>query len=447
MRRYDEVACAVDTVLLPRAGVDLGRWAVVACDQFTSQPECWRDVEELVGDAPSTLRLIYPEVYLGEPDGDRRIADIRRSMAAYLDGGVLERHEGLIYVERETGGRTRRGLVLCLDLERYDYAKGAASLIRATEGTIVSRLPPRVKIRCGAPLELPHIMVLVDDPADTVIGPVAARAGAGLTCVYDFELMRGAGHVTGYRVDDLALEASVMEALAALARPASFAARYGLGEGEHPVLLFAMGDGNHSLATAKAIWDATKAAATDPATVMASPSRWALVELVNVHDRSLDFEPIHRVLFDVVAGRDPVAELVGRAEWGCSVAEVASVDALREAVDRAPPGEQRIGVVRAGGLAVVTVANPPASLAVGTLQAFLDGFVAGHGARELDYVHDTDPVVSLGRRPGNVGFYLPAMSKGDLFRSVVLDGALPRKTFSMGESMDKRFYLECRALG
>jgi len=430
MRRYEEAGCAVADVLLPRADIDIQKWAVVACDQFTSQPEYWQAVEDFVGEAPSTLRLIFPEVFLGEPDKDQRIRAIRESMSRYLDERVLEPREGLVYLERETGDGLRRGLVLALDLEQYDYSKGSSSLVRATEGTIVDRLPPRIAIREGAPLELPHIMVLIDDPEGTVIEPLAARKHE-LRPLYELDLMMGSGHLTGWCVEEREIEEATIGAIAALGQREVFERRYGLEGQGRPVLLYAMGDGNHSLATAKAIWEATKAKATDLEAVMNSPTRYALVELVNVHDESLVFEPIHRVLFDIAADRDPVAEMAASFRGAFELEEVSSLEAMTGVVDVVEPGLHRFGVVTAKGFAVATVTAPKANLAVGTLQEFLDGFMAEKGARELDYVHDTEPVATLGSRPGNVGFYLPGMSKQALFESVILDGALPRKTFSM----------------
>ncbi len=442
MRRYESAGIAVSEVLLPKAGTTLEKWAVVACDQYTSQPEYWQQVGRLVGDAPSTLRMIYPEVYLGDRDRDQRIAGIRESMSRYLDQGVLEPRDGIVYVERQTGNRVRKGLVLCVDLEAYDYTKGSASLIRATEGTILDRLPPRVAIREGAPLELPHIMVLIDDPDDTVIGQLSTRRDK-LEPLYDFELMKGSGRVAGYLVGDRALEQQLVAALEQLADPAAFSARYGLDR-ERPVLLHAMGDGNHSLATAKAIWEEIKQNAGDAQAVLDSPARHALVELVNVHDPALSFEPIHRVLFNVEL--DLVGEL--RAVFGprLTAREVSSLDEMTAEVDEQVPGRHRFGVVHRSAFAVIEVAEPEANLAAGTLQGFLDGFLAGGGAKEVDYVHGTDAVVSLAHQAGNIGLYLPAMSKQELFKTVILDGALPRKTFSMGEAHEKRFYIECRRL-
>ncbi|HEX5943507.1 MAG TPA: DUF1015 domain-containing protein, partial [Anaerolineales bacterium] len=289
MKIINDLGIQIPQVYLPRTGTDLTKWAVIACDQFTSQPEYWNEVEKIVGDAPSTLNLTFPEVYLEKPDGDERIKNIQATMRKYMDEGVLQPHDGLVYVERTVDGKTRKGIVLCLDLESYDYNKGSSSLIRATEGTIVDRLPPRMKIREGATIELPHILVLIDDPNRTVIEPLGA-AKSKLETLYDFDLMLDSGHLAGYAVND-ELENQVVEALRALASPETFAAKYGIGM-DQPVLLFAMGDGNHSLATAKAIWEKIKSQVG-----MDHPARYALVEIENVHDEGLEFEPIHRVLF------------------------------------------------------------------------------------------------------------------------------------------------------
>lgn len=445
MRTYESAGVAVADVLIPRPGTDLTKWAVVACDQYTSEPEYWQKVADFVAGAPSTLELIYPEVFLGEQNPDARIASIRKAMRRYLDDGLLVSHEGLVYVERQAAGKTRRGLVLAIDLEQYDYSKGSRSLVRATEGTIVERIPPRVRIRKGAPLELPHIMILIDDPQDRVMGPVREHKGT-LQKLYDFELMMSSGHLGGWLVDDRRLEQSVMNELGALREPGAFSRKYGLGP-DVPVLLYAMGDGNHSLATAKSIWETTKQEATDKAAVMGELTRYALVELVNVHDEALVFEPIHRVLFELASGRDPVAELA--AHYGPRLREerVASFEAMKAKVDESRGALQRIGVVRPDGCRVVEIREADTKLPVGTLQAILDPFVKSQGAVQIDYVHGADVVQSLGAKSGNIGFYLPAMDKHDLFRAVIADGALPRKTFSMGEAFEKRFYCECRKIG
>jgi hypothetical protein len=362
-------------------------------------------------------------------------------MRQYLDGSTLRPHEGMILVERAAAGKTRRGIVLCLDLERYDFNKGSSSLIRASEGTIVDRLPPRVKVRQGAALELPHILVLIDDPQRTVIEPIAALALEGrLPRLYDFDLMLDSGHLTGYALDETA-ETRTVASLRELARPEAFAARYGVPTDE-PVLLFAMGDGNHSLATAKAVWENVKSKVG-----MDHPARYALVEIENIHDAGLEFEPIHRVLFGLK--KDLAAAL--QAHFGKTLAfrRVPTADDMIRQVDGARGPGHRIGVVVGGtvpSFALIEIGQPSSNLPVGTLQAFLDPFVKGGGAERIDYVHGEEVVCQLGAQPGNAGFYVPGMDKSELFRTVILDGALPRKTFSMGEAKEKRFYMECRKI-
>jgi len=437
MKVINDIGIQIPQVYLPKPGTDLTKWAVIACDQFTSQPEYWNEVEKIVGDAPSTLNLTFPEVYLEKPGGEKRIQNIQATMRKYMDEGILQPHDGLVYVERTVGGRTRKGIVLCLDLERYDYTKGSSSLIRATEGTIVDRLPPRMKIREGALLELPHILVLIDDPNRTVIEPLRA-AKSKLEKLYDFDLMLESGHLAGYAVNQ-EFENKVVEALRGLAKPETFAAKYGVGK-DQPVLLFAMGDGNHSLATAKAIWEKMK-----PQVGMDHPARYALVEIENVHDEGLEFEPIHRVLFGLK--KDLFAELEKTFSKNLTYKPVASAQEMVKVVDSAKGPKQAVGLVGAGkGFGVIEIANPSSNLPVGTIQSFLDAFLKEGGAEKIDYVHGEDVTVKLGSQPNNAGFYLPGMSKSDLFKTVILDGALPRKTFSMGEAHEKRFYMEARKI-
>src|SRR5215208_463382 len=437
MKIIDELGIQIPQVYLPKAGTDLTKWAVIACDQFTSQPEYWNEVEKTVGDAPSTLNLTFPEVYLEQPGGDERIQNIQATMRKYMDEGILQPHNGLVYVERTFAGKTRKGIVLCLDLEAYDYTKGSSSLIRATEGTIVDRLPPRMKIREGAPLELPHILVLIDDPNCTVIEPLS-EARSRLNKLYDFDLMLESGHLAGYAVNE-EFENQVVEALRGLAKPETFASKYGIGK-DQPVLLFAMGDGNHSLATAKAIWEKIKAQVG-----MDHPARYALVEIENVHDEALQFEPIHRVLFGLK--KDLFAELEKTFGANFTYKPVASAEEMVKAVDSAQGEKQSIGLVGAGrDFGVIEIANPSSNLPVGTIQSFLDVFLKEGGAEKVDYVHGEDVTVKLGSQLNNAGFYLPGMNKSDLFKTVILDGALPRKTFSMGEAREKRFYMEARKI-
>ncbi len=439
MKKYDDLGILIPEVQLPKSGIDLKKWAVVACDQFTSEPEYWREVEKIVGDAPSTLNLTFPEVYLEAPGKDARIQNIQSCMRKYLDEGILEPRAGLIYVERSVAGKTRRGLVLALDLENYDYTRGSSSLIRATEGTIIERLPPRMKIREGAALELPHILVLIDDPGRTVI-EAAGAAKSRLQKLYDFDLMLDSGHLTGYAVDE-ALENQIVAALRGLASPQAFAAKYGIGSGK-PVLLFAMGDGNHSLATAKAVWEKLK-----PTVGMDHPARYALVEIENVHDEGLEFEPIHRVLFGLK--KDLMSSLQSFFGKDLAYTRLSGADEMVQRVDAAEGAKHLIGLVLGGAqpeYGLLEISHPASNLPVGSIQAFIDPFMKEGGADKIDYVHGSDVVRRLGAQAGNAAFYLPAMSKSALFKTVILDGALPRKTFSMGEAREKRFYMEARKI-
>ncbi|MDZ4158386.1 MAG: DUF1015 domain-containing protein [Anaerolineaceae bacterium] len=438
MTTYPDIGVQIPHLLLPKSGLDLTKWAVIACDQFTSQPEYWQQVEALVGDAPSTLNMILPEIYLESPDADQRIRRINAAMQRCLDQQLLESHAGIVLAERSYSGRTRHGILLALDLERYSYQEGSQSLIRATEGTILVRLPPRIRIRSQAPLELPHILVLIDDPGCTVIEPLV-EAYSGAQPLYDFELMLGSGRLRAHLLQDPQTWSQVHRALAALADPQRFSQRYGVGA-DKDVLLFAMGDGNHSFATAKSIWDQKRQSAAED-----HPARYALVEIVNVHDHGLEFEPIHRVLFGV--SEELPTALQRRFGERCRLTACANAQemvhqVLRQGGDR----QHSIGFVSPSGCGWMTISQPSSNLPVGTLQEFLDDWLQRGGAERIDYVHGEDVVTRLGSQPGNLGFYLPPMPKTELFKTVILDGALPRKTFSMGEAKEKRFYLECRLI-
>ena len=413
-------------ILLPR-DCDLSLWSVVACDQYTSQPEYWQRVEERVGRAPSALRLILPESCLEGPDVETDIMEINTTMSRYLrEGRFQEYPDSLFYVERALdSGAVRRGLIGMVDLEQYDYEPGSGAPIRATEGTVLSRIPPRVAVRKNAPIELPHVMLLADDPDRTVIEPLSEHTDE-MEPLYDFELMEQGGHLRGWRLTGEQKE-QVHTALAALADPAAFRNRYHLVEAL-PVLLFAVGDGNHSLATAKECYERQKRL-TPPEHWANLPARYALVELDNLHDASLEFEPIHRLVF----GAKP--------------------EELLEALTEYYPGAKRgdgtghkLAYVYGETQGVVSVPDPAAQLPVGTLQNFLDWYLARHKGVRVDYIHGEDVVRKLAAQPDTVGFLLPAMGKEELFPTVIRDGVLPRKTFSMGEAHDKRFYLEARRI-
>ncbi len=398
-------------ILLPK-NVDWEKWSVVACDQYTSEPEYWDEVEKIVGDAPSTLRLTLPEIYLESEDAPARIAKIGEAMERYAS--EMEKIENaFIYVERTlTDGRIRRGIVGKVDLEAYNYEKGAKSPIRATEGTVIERIPPRLRVREGATMELPHIMILIDDRKKTVIEPLIDKKGEKL---YDFDLMQGGGHIAGYKVSAEDNE-KIQEAIAGLAE--AFTAR----TGEESPFVLAMGDGNHSLATAKAYYENIKKTLS-PEEAAVHPARYALAEIVNLHDASLVFEPIHRVIFGV----EP-EKVLADFEAFCKANES----------DNAP---QEIPYCYKGGKGVLKIEKPVSPLAVGTLQRFLD-----EKGIKTDYIHGADVVERLGTEEGNMGFLLPPMDKNALFDTVEADGVLPRKTFSMGEANEKRFYLEARKI-
>lgn len=520
--RFKAFGVNIPEILLPAEGADLAKWAVIACDQYTSQPDYWENVSREVGQEPSTLKLIFPEIYLKDNDKESRIENINRTMRQYLDEGVLEPQKpGFILVDRSTPlTPSRKGLIIAVDLECYDYTPGSRTLIRATEGTVLDRIPPRVKIRENADIELPHIMVLIDDPEKTVIEKLYSGREK-YKKLYDFELMQGGGHIKAWKVEDDESLLEVAEALGKLADPEAFRQKYGLDESgdgsvdgsennspegalsihkpggsaansrrvsctcSGDVLLFAAGDGNHSLATAKAHWENVKAGlmkgpkanakhagSGESSPIPEHPARYALVELVNVHDDGLAFEPIHRVLFGI--NRSAIEEQITSAagnlrgvEFKLFDSKAAMESRLQElkngsAAEAANSGSSLAGksklphvipFILEGTYGLLIVREPSSNLEVGTLQAILDELVknsAGtHGADagiEIDYIHGEQVVTEIGSKAGCMGFYLPAMSKHDLFRTVILDGVLPRKTFSMGEAEEKRYYLECRKI-
>lgn len=437
MKNFPNIAIQVPDILLPKSGISLSKWAVIACDQFTSQPEYWQEVKDIVGASPSTYNMILPEVYLGKPEESELIERTHQKMFEYLQNELFDVLEGFILVERTVSGKKRHGLVLALDLEHYDYNKGSQSLIRATEGTILQRLPPRMKIREGAPLELPHILVLIDDPIGVVIEPMIEKKVL-LHKIYDFELMLGSGHLNGYLVDQEQDIEQITNSLAELAKPESFYKKYNVDKGQS-VLLFAMGDGNHSLATAKAIWENLK-----PNVSMDHPARYALVEIENIHDPGLVFEPIHRIVFNLK--EDAISAMRGFFSENFDFRAVDTAEEMMNAVDFQKGNAHSIGLIQESGFGLATIQNPKSNLPVGTIQSFLDDWLEKKMAGEIDYVHGFEPVQKLGSLPKNLGIYLPAMEKSDLFKTVILDGALPRKTFSMGEAHEKRFYMESRRI-
>jgi len=435
----EKIGIHIPEILLPGKDVDLNKWAVIACDQFTSEPEYWDRVEKLAGDCPSTYHMILPEAWLNRPEKDDRIDYAQSKMQEYLDNNILEPHKGFILVERTVGDEIQTGLLVALDLDKYDYHKGSKSLVRATEGTILDRLPPRMQVRRGAQLELPHILVLYDDPKMRVLTPVLEQRQA-LPMAYDFDLMEGSGHITGHFIEDEDLLNGIIQNIADLISSESYREKYGeIKDADEAPLLFAVGDGNHSLATAKAIWEELK-----PTVCPDHPARFALVELVNLHDPSLKFEPIHRVLFNV--GEEFRHALLAYFEANILEFPANTFEDMKGAVLDETRSGQSVGMITQDMHYILQFSVPDHNLPVGTLQEFLDHYIQDHPEVEIDYVHGDDVLDKLASEPGNIGFYLPPITKDNFFKSVILDGSLPRKTFSMGHARDKRFYLEARRI-
>ena len=430
---WDKFGFHIPEIMVPKAGTDYSKWAVVACDQYTSEPEYWENVEEIVGDAPSTLRLMLPEIFLDKEGEAERIKAIRETMDKYMADGTLETlAPGCMLVKRTAEGRTRLGLVIATDLEAYDFNKGSKSLTRATEGTVVERIPPRLRIREGAPIELPHILILIDDPEKSVIEPLV---NAPMKQIYDTDLMLEGGHITGCFIEEKDLEGA-KDALSELFDKAI--EKYGEGN----VIFQAMGDGNHSLATAKTNWENIKKTLS-PEEAAIHPARYALCEIENIHDEGIVFEPIHRVIFakNGQSGEELVKEAVELLNEQNEKAYIALEGTA------APEGGFAIPCLAGEQRGTIVVEGPSAQLEVGALQNALDVMVKERKSVDIDYIHGTKALESLSAEAGNAGFALPAMDKFMLFPAVAADGALPRKTFSMGEANEKRYYIESRYIG
>ena len=417
-------------ILLPKKDLDAEKWAVVACDQYTSERDYWKAVEDFTEGSPSTLNLIFPECYLEEPGKEERIQSINEMMEGYLEDEVLDEYrDSFILVERTTESGTRYGLMAALDLERYDYSKDSVSLIRATEGTILDRIPPRKEIRRNASLELPHIMVLISDRERAIIEPLRDRKDE-LQLVYDTDLMMNGGHIRGYLVNSESDVEGILE---------GFGNLYEKLDPENP-LLFAMGDGNHSLATAKSCWEDLKKTLTEEEREN-HPARFALVELENIYDEGLMFEPIHRVFFNV-KWHDFQDELM-KNSISVHLHRVADTAEIVRSINNSM--KQEFGLINENGYYTVELTKPSAFLAAGTIQNVIDSLVRD-GKCGIDYIHGIDVTEELGRKPGNIGVILPDVSKDTFFESILKDKAFPRKTFSIGHANEKRFYMEARKI-
>lgn len=408
-------------ILLPK-NADMSKWSVVACDQYTSEPEYWNEVKKIVGDSPSTLNLTLPEIYLEDANVADSINSINKNMETLLNEDFFTEYKNsMIYLERtQNDGKVREGVIGVVDLEDYSYEKGSQTLIRATEKTVIERIPPRVKIRENASLELPHIMILIDDEKKEIIENLKNEVTSE-NKVYDFDLMKKGGHIKGYVLSADSAK-GVISKLEKLADKDNFETKYGVKD--KGVLLFAMGDGNHSLATAKACYEHIKEELKEEA--LNHPSRYALVELVNLHSEALEFEAINRVIFDV------------------------DVDNLIEELNKyykinKDGNGQEIEFVTSNIDEKWYIEDPKSNIAVGSIQLFLDNYLKTHKGK-IDYIHGDDTTKHLAQKDNSVGIIFKPMKKEELFKTVILDGALPRKTFSMGHSYDKRYYLESRKI-
>ncbi len=422
MKIHNNIAMAIPDILLPKEGLDLKKWAVIACDQYTSEPEYWNNADSFVGDAPSALRIVLPEVYLGTDTPEQiedRLKNISKNIDSYIEGGVWgDAKEGMLVLSRKTPlHESRKGLVVAMDLEQYSYEPGNKEKTRATEGTVLSRIPPRVKIRANAKVELPHIMILIDDPEDTVVGKAWEQSVAsGNKPCYDTDLMADAGHLTGYFIgSESSVSDGIIDALSNLLANTPSG------------MLYAVGDGNHSLASAKAHWDNIKKNLSD-AERENHPARFALAEIVNIHDKGLDFEPIHRVVFGT--SQDKFIEDMKEyfKDNGLVISET-PVEGMQSLVLLDENKDTYIGL-----------SNPPHSLSVGSIQGFIDKM-----GYEVDYIHGEDSTRKLATA-GNTGILLPDVSKNAFFDTIAAEGVFPRKTFSMGEAFEKRFYFEAKRI-
>jgi hypothetical protein len=427
-QRLAQLGVKIPDILLPNTNsVELEKWAVVACDQYTSEEEYWADVDNLVGDSYSTLRLILPEVYLESPDKKQKIEKITATMKDYLSKEVFSEYKqtAVLVTRKDSAGLLRKGLVLALDLEQYDWRPEKNTLIRATEGTILDRIPPRKEIRKDAPLEFPHILVLIDDPENLMFS-AAQAAESQENLLYDFDLMKGSGRLTGYAVRTEEVLMNIAQALETI--HARRREKYGMDTN----MLFAMGDGNHSLATAKSMWEELKSSLSEEEKNN-HPARFALVEIENIHDEGILFEPIHKTLFEI--DREKFMQFFADSDF------VTELGSAAQAAD-----ENSLAIMVEGeNESYFELNDPSTTVCAGAVQNIIDRYLDKFDG-EVDYIHGEESARNLAKKPKSLSFLLPGISKDTFFKTVVEDGSYPRKTFSMGEADDKRFYMEGRKI-
>lgn len=421
-------------ILMPKSDIDLHKWSVVACDQYTSQPDYWTETAKIVGDNVSSLHIILPEVYLEEPNITEHINKIHNTMNEYLKNNIFSAlPEGMILLARNTG-KIRKGLVLQFDLEEYDYKLGSKSKIRPTEKTVEERIPPRLAVRNGASIEIPHIMIMIDDLDRKIIEPLYEKKDT-FSKLYDVELMQDGGHITGWFIPKSSETENILNMLDGLADPELFYEKYNTSQ-DTSILQFAVGDGNHSMATAKAYWENIKTTLSEDEKLN-HPARFILAELVNIHDESIIIEPIHRILFDVDINHlfESAVKFFESKNARCKI-----VDSLNN------ENVHAFNFKTKDKKGIFVIENSPYSLPIASIQAFLDEYISENHNTKIDYIHGDDVLSELASKDNSIGFFMPTPKKEDLFKGVIFDGVLPRKTFSMGDAREKKFYMEAKMI-
>ena len=443
---FDNIALGVPKILLPKPEINCEKWAVIACDQYVHDRSYWEEVERVVGDAPSTLALIYPEVYLSDDGHEERIDRVHRNMKRFVAARVFrEEIEGFLLVDRVLpSGKSRKGLVVALDLEHYDSRSQSKTLIRTTEGTYPKNLEARLEVRGNASLECPHILVLIDDPNREIIDPLFEE---GHPTIADFDLMMHGGRLAYRLISRKADLARIAQKLAARIAPEYIREKYGI---KNETLLYAMGDGNHSFAAAQKAWERIKSTLGNAKDATRHPARYAMVELVNLHDDAIDIEPIHRLITRVnpLTACNAIVALLNASGAQARLEAVASPEARDQRLSALASESTHCLPYRvAGGLGILVIENPSQRTIPETMEAALELFTRANPEAEVGFIHGADVIDDLGNRPDALGFYLPPISKDSVFESLVRYGAYPRKSISIGHADEKRYYMECRSLG
>ena len=440
---FDNIALGVPKILLPKPKIDPSKWAVIACDQYVHDRSYWEEVKNIVGDTPSTLDLIYPEVYLPDEGHQDRINQVHNNMKQFVTKDIFrDEIEGFLLVDRLLpSGKSRKGLVVTLDMERYDSRSQSKTLIRTTEGTYPKNLEARFEVRGDATLESPHILVLIDDPNKEIIEPLFDD---GHPTIVDFELMMNGGRLKYHLIDQKEDIEKIAQKLAARIEPDYIKNKYGV---ENETLLYAMGDGNHSFAAAQRAWETIKATLPEDQHTT-HPARYAMVEIINLHDDSIDIEPIHRIIteIDPQATLNTMVELLNATGANARIEAVDSPDAQHQHLASLADGTHGLPYRAGGDLGILIIDNPSQRTIPETMEAVLDLFTQANTNAEVGFIHGEDVIDDLGDKPNALGFYMPPISKDSVFESIVRYGAYPRKSISIGHADEKRYYMECRNL-